>query len=80
LTSQQKSICVIFKGWDNTLIKSKGMFTVNKNHNNKAQKAASTHRDNLQKNLQHRLEVARAKGDEALIRQLEAEASYLDLD
>ncbi len=56
------------------------MFTVNKNHNNKAQKAASTHRDNLQKNLQHRLEVARAKGDETLIRQLEAEASYLDLD
>lgn len=56
------------------------MFTVNKNYNNKAQKAASAHRDNLQKNLQHRLEVARAKGDETLIRQLEAEASYLDLD
>lgn len=38
---------------------------------------AQAHRDNLQKNLQHRLELARAKGDEDLIRQLEAEADYL---
>ena len=38
---------------------------------------AATHRDNLRKNLQHRLEVARAKGDQQLVAQLEAEASYL---
>lgn len=38
---------------------------------------AAAHRANLQKNLQHRLEVARSKGDEKLIRMLEAEASYL---
>ena len=56
------------------------MFTVNKNRNVKAQNAASAHRDSLKKNLQHRLEVARANGDETLISQLEAEASYLNLD
>lgn len=38
---------------------------------------AQAHRSNLQKNLQYRLEVARAKGDERLVRQLEAEANYL---
>jgi hypothetical protein len=56
------------------------MFTVNKRQNNKAQNAAAAHRDSLQKNLQHRLEIARANGDEVLIRQLEAEASYLRLE
>lgn len=40
-------------------------------------KAALAHRDNLQKSLQHRLEVARANGDENLIHLLEAEAEYL---
>ncbi len=38
---------------------------------------SATHRENLRKNLQHRLEVARAKGDQQLVAQLEAEASYL---
>jgi len=52
---------------------------VNKNRHNQVQQAAAAHRDNLQKNLAHRLDVARAKGDETLIRQLEAEASYLRL-
>ncbi|WP_431191314.1 arginine synthesis PII-interacting regulator PirA [Funiculus sociatus] len=40
--------------------------------------AAAAHRENIQKSLQHRLEVARAKGDEALVRQLEAEANYFN--
>ncbi|ABA23400.1 conserved hypothetical protein [Trichormus variabilis ATCC 29413] len=35
--------------------------------------AKEVHRQNIQRNIQHRLEVARAKGDERLIRQLEAE-------
>jgi hypothetical protein len=35
------------------------------------------HRDNLRKNLQHRMEAARARGDEALLRMLEQEARYL---
>lgn len=53
---------------------------MNKNRNHQAQKAAAAHRATLQKILEHRLEVARAKGDETLIRQLEQEASYLNLD
>lgn len=40
-------------------------------------RTSQAHRDSLQKNLQHRLEVARAKGDETLIRMLEAEANYI---
>ena len=65
---------------DNTLNKQEGLSTVNKTRNNKAQGAAAAHRANLQKNLEHRLEVARANGDEALIRQLQQEANYLNLD
>ena len=65
--------------WDDTLSQEQGLFIMNKNLRQKAQEAASTHRDSLIKSLQHRLEVARTNGDEALIRQLEAEASYLHL-
>lgn len=72
---------VLFLGKKNhTLLKRRGLFTVNKNRNGQAQKAAAAHRATLQKLLEHRLEVARAKGDETLIRQLEQEASYLNLD
>ncbi|MFW6295950.1 MAG: hypothetical protein ACOC04_02040 [Halothece sp.] len=53
---------------------------MNKNSQQVLTQAASVHRDSLRKNLQHRLEVARAKGDDSLIRQLEAEASYLKLN
>jgi hypothetical protein len=42
-----------------------------------AKKAQQLHRQNLQRSLEHRLEVARAKGDEQLIRQLEAEMKYI---
>ena len=38
------------------------------------------YRENLRKNLEHRLEVARNKGDQTLITQLEKEASYLNLE
>lgn len=41
--------------------------------------AASAHRESLRQSLQHRLEVARAEGNEKLVRQLEAEAAYLHL-
>ena len=53
---------------------------MNKNRNENVQQAAATHRATLQKLLEHRLEVARSKGDEALIRQLQQEASYLNLN
>jgi hypothetical protein len=50
---------------------------MSKYRNENPVKVAATHRDNLQKNLQHRLDVARAKGDDRLVRQLEAEAQYI---
>jgi hypothetical protein len=52
---------------------------MNMNRQEVLKKAASAHRQTLMNNLQHRLEVARAKGDETLVRQLEAEASYLNM-
>lgn len=47
-----------------------------KNVQGKAKQAAQAHRANIQKSIQHRLEVARANGDESLVRQLEAEINY----
>lgn len=52
------------------------MYTMSRNFQGRWKQAAETHRHNIQKSLQHRLEVARAKGDETLIRQLEAEINY----
>lgn len=57
-------------------LERKEMYAMNRNLQGKAQKAAQTHRANIQKSLEHRLEVARAKGDENLVRQLEAEINY----
>ncbi|BAY53797.1 MULTISPECIES: arginine synthesis PII-interacting regulator PirA [Leptolyngbya] len=42
-----------------------------------AAEVTRVHRENLQRNLQRRMEAARARGDQALLRMLEAEASYL---
>jgi plasmid maintenance system killer protein len=58
----------------------KGMSMLNKKRQEMATKAADAHRVTLQKNLQRRLDVARASGDENLLRQLEAEASYIGLN
>ncbi len=41
--------------------------------------SAKAHRENLKKNLEHRLSVARSNGDEKLVQQLEQEATYLNL-
>lgn len=38
--------------------------------------ARELHRQNIQRILEHRLQVARANGDENLVRQLEAEMNY----
>lgn len=51
-----------------------------KNSKKMSETALSTHRQSLLKNLQHRLEIARANGDESLVQQLEAEAKYLRLN
>ncbi|MDX2228753.1 MAG: hypothetical protein NW220_03900 [Leptolyngbyaceae cyanobacterium bins.349] len=53
---------------------------LNRKRQEKATNSSETHRVNLQKNIQRRLEAARASGDETLIRQLEAEANYLGLN
>lgn len=50
---------------------------MNKNRQQLIVQTSQVHRDNLRRNLQRRLEIARAQGNESLIRQLEAEASYL---
>jgi hypothetical protein len=52
------------------------------NINRKNQILSSTrqaYRESLRKNLQHRLEVARNKGDKKLIEQLQKEVAYLNL-
>ena len=46
------------------------------NRRHRFQEATKIHQANIQKSLEHRLEVAKAKGDETLIHQLEAEANY----
>lgn len=53
-----------------------GMSSMNRNRPNAAE-LSKLHRENLQRNLQRRIEAARSRGDEALLRMLEAEASYL---
>ncbi len=50
---------------------------MNNNRQESRTQTSETHRANLQKNLQRRLEAAREKGDAELIRQLEAEANYI---
>ena len=53
---------------------------LNRKRHQRNVQAAETHRLNMQKNLQRRLEAARASGNEALIQQLEAEANYIGLN
>jgi hypothetical protein len=53
---------------------------MNKNRQEILKQAASTHRESLRRSLEHRLEIARAKGDDKLVRQLEAEANYLHMN
>lgn len=51
---------------------------LNRSRHDTLTKAAEAHRQALQQRLQRRIEVARAKGDEVLLRQLEKEAQYLN--
>ncbi|MEB3308621.1 MAG: hypothetical protein VKJ02_00140 [Snowella sp.] len=52
---------------------------MNKNRQQTLTQAAIAHQESLRKNLQHRMELARAAGNDNLLRQLEAEAAYLHL-
>ncbi|HIK28250.1 MAG: hypothetical protein N3E45_01500 [Oscillatoriaceae bacterium SKW80] len=49
---------------------------MNKSRQEILKEVAATHRANIKKSLEHRMEVARAQGNEELLRQLEAEANY----
>lgn len=49
---------------------------MNRNMQQRFQQAALIHRANIDKSLQHRLQVARAKGDESLVLKLQAEMNY----
>lgn len=51
---------------------------MNRNKQQIVKKAAEAHRLNIQRSLQHRMEVAKAQGDENLLRQLEAEMNYFN--
>jgi len=53
------------------------MSIANKNRRETMTQASIAHRETLRKNLQRRLESARTKGDEQLVRLLEAEANYI---
>ncbi len=50
---------------------------MNKDRRQLLNQAAQLHKTNLRKNLERRLEAAKASGNEALIKLLEAEANYL---
>ncbi|MEA5471527.1 MULTISPECIES: hypothetical protein [unclassified Spirulina] len=53
---------------------------MNNNRKEILKNAAANHRDNLRKSLQHRMEAARATGDDQLLKNLEAEAAYLKMN
>ena len=58
------------------LVKAIKLFRANKMRSDRQEmrtKATETHRANIRKSLEHRLEVARAQGNVELIRVLEAE-------
>ncbi|NJN73681.1 MAG: hypothetical protein HC799_13155 [Limnothrix sp. RL_2_0] len=47
-------------------------------HSHILKQTKTAHRETLKKHLQHRLEAARNQGNDQLIKQLEAEARYLN--
>ena len=49
-----------------------------RNKQQAAKQASDAHRVSIQRSLEHRLQVARASGDEKLVRQLESEMSYFN--
>jgi hypothetical protein len=52
---------------------------MNNNRQNILQNASNSHRESMRRSLNARLEAARAKGNDQLVKQLEAEAKYLHL-
>ena len=52
---------------------------MNNKRKNTLKNASNSHKENMRRSLNNRLEAARANGNEQLIKQLEAEAKYLHL-
>ncbi len=50
---------------------------MNKDRHRLLAQAAQQHRANLRKNVERRLEAAKEKGDESLVRVLQAELNYI---
>ncbi len=50
---------------------------MNKNRHQTLTQTAQTHKSNLRRNLERRLEAAKVRGDENLVRLLQAEADYI---
>jgi ribosome-binding protein aMBF1 (putative translation factor) len=57
--------------------KIKKVPAMNRNRREAMTQTSAAHRETLRKNVQRRIESARARGDDQLVRQLEAEASYI---
>lgn len=49
---------------------------MNNNRQQRLSEAARNHHLSIQRSLHHRMEVAQARGDENLMRQLQAESKY----
>lgn len=52
---------------------------MNNKRKNILKTANESHRESMRRSLQTRIEAARVKGNESLVKQLEAEAKYLHL-
>jgi hypothetical protein len=50
---------------------------MSRNRHQTIAQTSQLHRENLRRNLERRLEAARANGDQNLIKMLEAEANYI---
>ena len=61
-----------------TILKNKKS-TMNNKRQDILKNASLSHRESMRKSLNNRLEAARARGDEKLVKQLEAEAKYLHI-
>lgn len=62
----------------NTIIANKKS-VMNNQRQETLKNANLSHRESMRKSLNNRIEAARAKGDDKLVKQLEAEAKYLHL-
>lgn len=63
----------------NRLLDTDDQWFIDKSHNKNLDEVAKIHHDNIRRSLEHRLQVAKANGNQSLISQLEAESKQLTL-